>query len=315
VNATPFLPLLLTTALLAAACSRSSGPALSESDPIRAHLSTNRTLMGEPFTARLAVRVPEGATVSWPAVGAPPAIQVRNSTETASSGTRTRTWELLALRTGAFLVWTGEVRWVDREGRETAMPLPALQIEVTGSLSENDLEFRDVTGLQHWPERTALRVLKMLGWVSLAAALLAAVMWAMRRRKTASPPAPPLPAHVRALAAIRQLRDRGWPDDSGIEAFYVELSAIVRRYLEEAFALHAPEQTTEEFIRAATSSRSLTLDHQQLVAAFLEQSDLVKFARHRPAQTDMEAALAAAERLVRETQPAPPALQPARGAT
>lgn len=312
---TPCLALLLTAALLAASCSRAPGPALSESDPIGAQLSTNRTQIGESFTARLAVRVPEGATVSWPAVGAPPAIQVRNSAETTSSGTRTRTWELLALRTGAFLIWTGEVQWVDREGKETALPLPALQIQVDGSLSDNDLEFRDVTGLQHWPERTALRVMKMLGWVSLAAALLAALMWAMRRRKTALPPPPPMPAHVRALEAIRQLRDRGWPDDSGVEAFYVELSAIVRRYLEEAFALHAPEQTTEEFIRATTSSRSLTLDHQQLVAAFLEQSDLVKFARHRPAQTDMEAALAAAERLVRETQPAPPAPQPAGGAT
>ncbi|MCZ7592481.1 MAG: hypothetical protein M5U15_10150 [Kiritimatiellae bacterium] len=67
--------------------------------------------------------------------------------------------------------------------------------------------------------------------------------------------------------------------------------------------MRASEQTTEEFIRAATTSRLLQLEHQQLVIAFLEQSDLVKFARHQPAQTDMEAALAAAERLVLETRP------------
>ena len=34
----------------------------------------------------------------------------------------------------------------------------------------------------------------------------------------------------------------------GIEAFFVEISAIIRRYLEDRFDLRAPELTTEEFL-------------------------------------------------------------------
>lgn len=82
------------------------------------------------------------------------------------------------------------------------------------------------------------------------------------------------------------------------------MSGIVRHYLEDRFGLRAPERTTEEFIRDALASRALSAAHRELVAGFLEQSDLVKFARHAPGQADMRNALDSAERLVRETMPA-----------
>jgi len=43
------------------------------------------------------------------------------------------------------------------------------------------------------------------------------------------------------------------------------------------------------------------------VGGFLEQSDLVKFARHAPESADMQTAFESAERLVQETIPAPAA--------
>jgi hypothetical protein len=74
--------------------------------------------------------------------------------------------------------------------------------------------------------------------------------------------------------------------------------------IEARFGLRAPERTTEEFIRDALSSRKLSDAHRDLVAGFLEQSDLVKFARHAPGQADMRNALDSAGLLVRQTTPA-----------
>ena len=51
------------------------------------------------------------------------------------------------------------------------------------------------------------------------------------------------------------------------------------------------------------TSRKLSDAHRDLVAGFLEQSDLVKFARHAPGPADMRNALDSAERLVHETMP------------
>jgi hypothetical protein len=105
------------------------------------------------------------------------------------------------------------------------------------------------------------------------------------------------------LAALQILLAKKWIEQENIEPFYIELSTIARSYIEARFNLRAPELTTEEFIRETASSHHLSLDHQQLTGAFLEQCDLVKFAKHRPAQSDMRAAYSAAERLVRETIP------------
>ncbi len=63
-----------------------------------------------------------------------------------------------------------------------------------------------------------------------------------------------------------------------IESFFVAISAIVRRYLEDRFDLRAPELTTEEFLALAGSASSLSHDHQHLLRDFLRQADLVKFA-------------------------------------
>ena len=120
-----------------------------------------------------------------------------------------------------------------------------------------------------------------------------------------------MPPHRLALDALADLRAKGWIEALQIEPFYVALSGIVRRYLEGRFGLRAPERTTEEFIRDALSSKKLSDAHRDLVAGFLEQSDLVKFARHAPGPSDMHNALDSAERLVRETMPAAPAPPPA----
>ena len=111
------------------------------------------------------------------------------------------------------------------------------------------------------------------------------------------------------MNALADLRAKGWIEALKIEPFYVALSGIVRRYLEGRFGLRAPERTTEEFIRDALTSKKLSDAHRDLVAGFLEQSDLVKFARHAPGPADMRNALESAERLVRETMsvvPEPP---------
>jgi len=126
-----------------------------------------------------------------------------------------------------------------------------------------------------------------------------------RRIKMPPPLPPPVPPHERALHALAGLLSKHWIEQANVEPFYVELSDIVRRYIEDRFQLRAPEQTTEEFIRATANSALLSHDHRKLTSSFLEQCDLVKFARHRPGADDMRAAYSAGERLVRETTPLP----------
>ena len=55
----------------------------------------------------------------------------------------------------------------------------------------------------------------------------------------------------------------------------MELSDVVRTYLENRFDMRAPELTTEEFLESVSDSPDLTRDHQTLLRQFLRQADLV----------------------------------------
>ncbi|MGN6108649.1 MAG: hypothetical protein ACTHU0_26320, partial [Kofleriaceae bacterium] len=59
-------------------------------------------------------------------------------------------------------------------------------------------------------------------------------------------------AYDDAVAQLRALETRGAPDEATADGWFVELSAIVRRYLEHRYDIRAPELTTEEFLQVAT---------------------------------------------------------------
>jgi len=88
------------------------------------------------------------------------------------------------------------------------------------------------------------------------------------------------------------------------------VSDAVRVYLEERFQLRAPERTTEEFLRDLQKTSVLMAQQKASLAEFLEQCDLVKFARFEPPETMLRELHESALRLIHETQYEAPATQP-----
>ena len=138
-------------------------------------------------------------------------------------------------------------------------------------------------------------------WLVLGLAVLiglgaGVVAWLRRAEERAR-----LTAFDRALARLDRLERRGLPAADAADAWYVELSDIVRRYIEERFALRAPELTTEEFLAEAGRSAELTASHRDLLSAFLATCDRVKFARYSPGEDESQGALDVARRFLNET--------------
>jgi hypothetical protein len=137
-----------------------------------------------------------------------------------------------------------------------------------------------------------------LGGVAL---LAGAWWWYRRRRRAAVVPLVQRPAHILALAALAHLQRQDLIGQERIEEFYVRVSIILRRYVELRFGLRAPEQTTEEFLVSALATGGLIATHRDLLEAFLQHCDLVKFARHRPTPNAMEETLESAKTFVEHT--------------
>ena len=143
-------------------------------------------------------------------------------------------------------------------------------------------------------------------WLIVAAAalvLIGVAAWFVRRRLASrreelAPPPPP-PPHV--VAWERLQRALGLIHEA--EQFCTEVSQIIRVYLEERFNLHAPDRTTEEFLFELQSSQRLVCEHKQLLADFLGECDMVKFAKVEPPEQELRNLHEAASRLVGETQP------------
>ena len=140
-----------------------------------------------------------------------------------------------------------------------------------------------------------------LWWILAAAAILAIIGWAFvwwRQRQVAASILPPTLPHVRAKqklqAALALLSDP--------RLFCIEVSGILRVYLEEQFNFRAPERTTDEFLVELQATSLLTIDQKQSLAEFLQDCDLVKFARFEPTETALRGLLESALRLVDETQ-------------
>ena len=310
------LPLALTLALLVGCAPPPPAPQLppGQDAAATATLSTNQIRIGEPVQLRLSVLHRAGTRVQLPPIGNPPDIilhnhhehteelpgQLRRTTHTLQLTSMTLTNHILAANTDLVITTPEGLHW--------KTPFPFVALDVIPTLAPNETEPRPLKrALAHWPPPPSRWV-----WIALAALLLLAAAGAGIWRLLSTPRTflhhpPASPAHQIALEAIAALRAKNWIAQRHIEPFYIELSAIVRRYLEGRYGLRAPERTTEEFIRDALTARHLTPPHRQLVADFLAQSDLVKFARHQPAEPDMHNALDAATRLVRETIPTPPA--------
>ena len=92
------------------------------------------------------------------------------------------------------------------------------------------------------------------------------------------------------------------PQGANTSVFFVELSGIVRRYLENRFSVRSPELTTERFLEEVSGSPDLGRPHQLLLQEFLSQCDLVKFAHVVPTPDSVRETIRKARRFVDETR-------------
>ena len=134
----------------------------------------------------------------------------------------------------------------------------------------------------------------------LAVALL--VYWWMTRRALGRIEPPKLPWET-ALARLDALAARNLPKQGKYEAYFVDLSSILRYYIEGRFALQAPERTTPEFLAEMMQTDLFSKSQEDFLKTFLRLCDRVKFAQHEPGMLDMEENFTKVRAFVEETIP------------
>jgi hypothetical protein len=139
---------------------------------------------------------------------------------------------------------------------------------------------------------------QLLILVAIALAVFLLWRWWKNRKLNIVLP-PPVPAHIRA----KQKLEQALALITQPKPFVIAVSDTARTYLEERFTFHAPERTTEEFLRELAGTNLLLPEQKESLGNFLASCDLVKFAKYEPGETELRELHGSAVRLVEETEP------------
>lgn len=126
-------------------------------------------------------------------------------------------------------------------------------------------------------------------WMVLAAAFIILVFLVLAgfgialylRRRPAGPPPSPRMIAMRELELLR-------PQVATLDphAFSVRVSDVLRTFIEAQYGLRATHQTSPEFLASMSGSKQFSESDRELLAQFLERSDLIKFAHIDASSTD-----------------------------
>lgn len=306
------------TLLLALLVTAAEGPAVTAPTPpaaephgVRVRMERREVRLGEPFELAIEVRHAPAERYAPPALPAPRPFRLLDAgcshREEPNEAVTLCTLRLALFDLGAHDLPDLTLAVETPAGRRE-LRVPGPTVTGAGVLDPaaplGALALRDLA-----PPAPLLVWNYPLGARALAVGLALLAAWLAwralrRRRERVDEPPPPLPPHERfarqldALAAAR-LAEQG----RGREHCF-RLSVIVREYLGAVTGLNALDLTTAELLGRLSLRPDPRLDLGAL-RAFLEETDLVKFAR-APAGPGAADGLAFGRTLLARTRPRPP---------
>jgi hypothetical protein len=133
-----------------------------------------------------------------------------------------------------------------------------------------------------------------LWWILLALFLIALILYLIfRKKETPEEREARIPPYQLALKRLNELDEKQLWQKNKIKEYYVELTGILRNYIEREMKIPALESTSDELLETITdfnSSSSLNIPKETIgkLQKLLKESDLVKFAKYKPLANEIE---------------------------
>ena len=262
-------------------------------------LSTDTVVPGEQFGLELNLKIPADFQENWPVFAdtLSSAVEIiqRSKTETSEKdqdGNKImrQQFVLTTFDTGWLYIPSLDIQFAPQgdTGFYTAQTNP-LMLRVQAVAIDTTASFKPIKDTEGVPV-TFAEILPWIIGILGVIALLAAIVWLIRRRKPKVVVAhtdisPSVPPHITAIEQLEQLRlERLWQQGQ-LKNYHTRLSDIIRAYIEASFPVNAIEMTTHEIL-TALKPLDINTEAMNKLALSLELSDLVKFAKAQP--TGME---------------------------
>ena len=156
----------------------------------------------------------------------------------------------------------------------SARPFLGLDSETILLQQGNDKDYLENLQKMHFPfsKLFIMIILAVVVWLSRSRILGCYRSFKMRYHIDLSP-------RDIALRAINMLKKKGLDEKGDWQGFYMELTSIVRHYIEDEYRVRAPAKSTEEFLLELRDSNVLHSIDSAALEIFMIQADLIKFAK------------------------------------
>lgn len=178
-------------------------------------------------------------------------------------------------------------------------------LEVAEFSIEEHTNLKDIKSILSAPVTLAELKWYIIG-IILFALLVFLLIKYLRKRKPKPQPRtiwqkPEVPAHVAAIGSLENLKAKKLWQQGKVKEYHIELTDILRHYVEKRFNVGAMEMTTSEIMTALQSKKDLGENREDL-QMMLQLADLVKFAKYSPSPIENENSMDKAFEFVRKTK-------------
>lgn len=289
-----------------------NGYAHSDDVTARAYLDTNAGLIGDQLNLRLEVKTKNEFPVTWPAIYDTIGhleVVFRSVIDTLDTNGRrilSQKFALTTFDTGTFEIPSFTFMY-EKKGISTLFPvtIAPMYVKFATVAVDTALPIKDIKGLMDVPaswDEYLIYLYILLGLIVIGIA----VWYYLKKRKPQLIEkldySPKIPAHIMALEALSHLEDEKLWQKGFTKKYYIQLTEIVRTYIERRFDIDSLEMTSSETIEAL-ENHGIKGEFIVKFRAMLELADLVKFAKADPLPDDHSSSMKAAIEFVKSTIP------------
>lgn len=218
---------------------------------------------------------------------------------------RTYQYRLEPFLSGTFPIpaFTFEFHDVNDPNENHQLATEPVDIEVASLLGDQraNLKISDIEGVVGIPKQASFLWVWVLS-VSVIIIAVGGVIIYFKRKHVKELVRIFKPAHEIAYERLRVLIGQNLIETGKIKEFYEGISDILRHYIEHRFDLRAPERTTEEFLFEIQYTDVLSKSDKESLAEFLNNCDMVKFAKYNPEKEQIQAAFDLVKNFIEKTK-------------
>jgi len=305
-----FLLALLTMQILFTAqivfASHTDGASIS----LESKVDKKEITIGDPIHYTITTTMPKGIELTLPHLGSNLGefeiqdYQISGPTEQEDRIVHTIDYTIAAYDVGSYHIPPVEIQYKTIEGEQKTISSEVIEIKVKAVAPEDAADIKDIKGpldiKKNWaPYR------KIFLWLTLALILTVLVFGCIRyyrKKKISQDRGPELrrPAHEIAYEELKMIWET-FLENNLIKEFYLHLSEITRHYFSRRYQINALEATTEELIQEL-KNQHLHWRQKSLISNFLDECDLVKFAKYIPKMIETEKTYQLALQIIDETK-------------